>query len=118
MIKRPLDSRFASAVLEGRKLTTLGVAIPPAAVVLRPWRFGKDDEPIHFTGSIFKRGVVGVSLYLRRMEAFGYLVGTDLHAADYAVDLMDEEGSILETFAITKEGFEWCRRKLNAVKDA
>lgn len=111
---KPADSEQRSG--KGLSVQRL-VRLDPSACVLRPWRI-KDEAPLNFTGAKFARGVVAVQLYLKRMDAFGYIIGRDLRTSDYMVDVLDDEGDILDTFAITKSGFEWCRRKLRAIIDA
>jgi hypothetical protein len=55
------------------------------------------------------RASLNVDMWLRRLDAFGFLLAK---CNDLALDVVDEDGSILETFGLTPAGFEYLRRNL------
>jgi hypothetical protein len=81
------------------------------AVALRPVRIDvKRDRFIYYEAMTFpKHPAAGCNMYLRRLEACGLASAS---FSSVAVDVLDADGSILETVQITKDGFEYLRRQL------
>jgi len=60
----------------------------------------------------------GCEIYLRRMRAFGYLAGEpDGDLGDFWIDALDATGDIVESWPITKAGFDWLRERLKFVQE-
>lgn len=49
-------------------------------------------------------------MYLRRLAAFGFI--EDESASPLAIDVLSENGDILDTVTISRAGFEYLRRSL------
>lgn len=81
------------------------------AVALRPVRVAvKTNAFIYYEGTTFpKHPSDGCDMYLRRLRALGYLADS---YSPVAVDILDDNGDILETVMLSKRGFEYLRRKL------
>jgi len=90
--------------------------LDPKAYALRPLRIRpKTDELILYTSTTFEPDPrAGIELLLRRMKVFGMLQGQPAKSPidDLAVDVLDSEGDILQTFNLTPHGFEYLRAKL------
>jgi hypothetical protein len=86
------------------------VDLHPDAFALRPVRFLPRENKIRFyTGVTFPGSEwVGCELQLRRCKAFGYLV----EDSDVMIDVLNENGDIIQEFPISKKGFEYLREKL------
>lgn len=80
------------------------------AFALRPIRVDvKNDRFIYYEGTTFPKGPQsGCSLIIRRMVAFGFIVKD----SDFILDVLDEEGDIIQDFNISRRGFEYLRSKL------
>jgi hypothetical protein len=81
MIKRPLNSQFNDAVLEGRKFTTIRE---------KPWPIGKPIMLYNWSGAAYRSKQVDVVA----VEVLGYwpitIVKTDVGAMRYAYGLETE----------------------------
>lgn len=87
----------------------------PAAFALRPVRFIGKDTIVNYTATTFPQDPYGgCEITMRRCEAFGYL--KDPHP-DLLIDVLGEDGSIIQGFGISKKGFEYLRRALRFVRD-
>jgi hypothetical protein len=53
----------------------------------------------------YKSGHRGCSLYLHRWSMLGYIVD-NLSKTDHILDVLDENQDIVETYALTKYGFD------------
>ena len=93
-------------------------ALPAEAFALRPMRIGRDDVPVHFTASSFKRGLSDLQLFVRRMECFGMIEAQpESMIGERFVDVLAENGDILLTLAVNRKGFEYMRAKLQARRE-
>lgn len=87
------------------------------AVALRLFRVDeKRNEFVNYEAVEFKSGATGCDMYLRRLKAFGQLLGEDVFS-EFAVDVLDAQDSILNTFGVTKHGFAYLRRQLKVRRD-
>jgi hypothetical protein len=50
----------------------------------------------------------GCLLYLRRCQAFGYLVDD----SPFVVDVLDANDDIIQDYSLTREGFNWLKRAI------
>ena len=84
------------------------------AAGIRPCRIMKNDELRLYTTLVFKEKVVGVERTLRILNSFGWLVGTPKSPleSDFWLDIMDKNGDHIQEWQITKDGFEYLRKKL------
>jgi len=84
--------------------------VDPRAFALRPVRVDiKNDRFINYEGTTFpKNPQSGCSLMVRRLAAFGYIVKD----SDFVLDVLDEDGDIVQDFSISRQGFEYLRSKL------
>lgn len=80
------------------------------AVALRPVRIVGGVLRV-YEGTTFPRGpFVGCETAIRRLSATGGLA--DGEDCRYAVlDVLDEEGDVIQDFALTKSGFNYLRRQ-------
>lgn len=67
-------------------------------------------DPVTFPANPF----VGCRLYLRRCEAFGYIVDD----SPFIVDVLDGNDDIVQEYFLTRDGFNWLRRALNTRVEA
>jgi hypothetical protein len=83
------------------------------AAALRPIRVDeKRNEFINYEATTFPTGpAAGCDMYLRRLAAFGFLLPKNAKN-DLAVDILDVDGDIIDTFPISREGFLYLRRTL------
>lgn len=81
-----------------------------SAHALRPVRMReKQNDFVYYTGTTFPDGPwQGCELYLRRCCAFGYLKDE----GTLTIDVLNENGDIVQEFPITRKGFEYLRRVL------
>lgn len=93
----------------------IAASVPKTAHALRPMRIDRDENPIHYTGTTFpKNPYAGCEITIRRMECFGHLMPREPGPlkGNLFVDILDADGDILDTLAVTREGFEYMRRVL------
>jgi len=93
----------------------IAASVPLHAHALRPMLIDGHERPLHYTGTTFPANpYAGCELTIRRMECFGYLLPTAPGSLEgsYFVDVLDSQGDILETLAVTRQGFEYLRRVL------
>lgn len=85
-------------------------AVDPRAFALRPVRVDvKNNRFINYEGTTFpKDPQSGCCVIIRRMAAFGYI----MKDSNLILDVLDEEGNIIQDFSISVDGFEYLRRKL------
>jgi hypothetical protein len=85
-------------------------AVDPKAFALRPVRVDvKNDRFIDYEATTFpKNPQSGCSLIVRRLSACGFIVQDSY----LMLDVLDEEGDIIQDFCISREGFEYLRRQL------
>ncbi len=98
----------------------IAASVPKAAHALRPMRIGRDEVAIHYTATSFVDPYRGCEITLRRMESCGLLEPrTDgpLRGSRF-VDVLDEDGDILDTIGVTRHGFEYLRSKLRFRREA
>jgi len=88
----------------------IALPVDPKAFALRAVRVDiKNNRFINYEGTTFpKNPQSGWSLMVRRMAAFGFIV----KESDFVLDVLDEEGDIIQDFSISREGFEYLRSKL------
>lgn len=81
------------------------------AVALRPVRMNRKRNTFtYYEGTTFPRDPFGgCSLYLRRCDAFGYLVRDE---GDLLIDVLNADGDIVQDFPVSRKGFEYLRRSL------
>lgn len=86
------------------------VSVDSKAFALRPVRVDvKNDRFINYEGTTFpKNPQGGCCLMVRRLSAFGLIV----NYSDFVLDVLDEEGDIIQDFSISKRGFDYLRAKL------
>ena len=92
------------------------VALVPNAYALRLCRTLESKnafrlyDPVTFPND--PRG--GCLLYLRRCQAFGYLVeDSPVEDSPFMVDVLDENDDIVQDYSLTREGFNWLKRALD-----
>lgn len=84
------------------------VQLHPDAVALRPVRVMGEEMRL-YTATTFPDGPWrGCELTLRRCMAFGYLV----EESDLIIDVLDENGDIIQDYSVSRDGFEYLRRVL------
>ena len=96
---------------------TVDAALHANAFALRPVRMVK-DVAIHYSATTFPQSPrSGCERLLRILDSTGHLMGypgSDLD--DLWVDVLDDQGDILQEWPIDRGGFEYLRRKLRFVK--
>ena len=87
------------------------------AIALQPIRMDeKRNRFIHYTPITWEtRPAANLDMYLRRLKACGHIV--EGKESPLAVDLLDEQGNILDTILINRKGFEYLRRKLKFCRE-
>ncbi len=71
------------------------------------------NEFINYEAMTFPKGpAAGCDMYLRRLAAFGFLLSKDDISSNLAVDILDGEGDIIDTFPISSGGFLYLRGRL------
>lgn len=83
--------------------------VPETAYAIKPHRVlneydVREYESVTFPGDP-KRGV---TLYMKRLAAFGYL----LDDGPLFIDILDDNDDILDTYHVSRDGFEYLRSKL------
>jgi hypothetical protein len=88
-----------------------GVALIPQAFALRPVRVDvANDCFIYYDAITFPGGPwSGCEIYLRRCKACGYLKDD---GSNLIIDVLDCDGSIIQDYPITRDGFNYLRRQL------
>lgn len=90
----------------------LDVGLRSDAVALRPMRVFRTKTKLKtriYTAVTFPDGPwIGCELTLQRCMAFGYLV----EDSDIVVDVLDENGDIIQDYSVSREGFKYLRRVL------
>lgn len=90
----------------------LDVGLHPDAVALRPMRVFRTQATVKtrlYTAVTFPDGAwSGCELTLRRCMAFGYLVESN----DIVIDVLNENGDIIQDYSVSREGFKYLRRVL------
>lgn len=85
--------------------------LPENAHALRAIRLVvKNNDIRNYTAVTFENPYQGCELWLRRCNAFGYLNVVD--DAMTNIDVLDKKGDILETYPISRKGFNYLRRSL------
>lgn len=89
-------------------------SLPKTAHALRPMRIDRHENPIHYEATTFPRGPYsGCELLVRRMECFGMLTKRDGSLqGSWFLDVLDEEGDILDTLEVSGNGVKYMRRTL------
>lgn len=89
----------------------MNIELDKTAYAIRPVRVDrKNDTFIYYEGTTFPKGAYeGCELALRRCHSFGYLKDD---GSDLIVDVLDQDGDIVQDFPITRKGFEYLRRQL------
>lgn len=85
----------------------------PNAYAMRVVR-ARESGFVVYTGVTFPAGpFTGVNLYLRRCEAFGYLVEESKgKTIGFTIDILDKDGDIIQDYPLSFKGFEYLRRTL------
>ena len=89
-------------------------SLPKAAHALRPMRIDRDENPVHYEATTFPSGSYkGCELQIRRMECFGMLTKRDGPLqGSWFLDVLDEQGDILDTLEVDSRGVKYMRRTL------
>lgn len=83
--------------------------LPETAHALRPIRIlEKQNEIRNYEATTFKNPLRGCRLYMNRCKQMGWLKD----GGNLAIDVLDADGDILDTFPITRRGFNYLRGKL------
>ncbi len=93
----------------------IAASVPKTAHALRPMRIDRDENPVHYTATTFPQNPYsGCEITIRRMESFGFVLPQEPGnlRGNLFVDLLDSEGDIIDTLAVTRDGFEYLRRAL------
>lgn len=85
------------------------LALHPAAHALRPVRIVGDAFRFYEATTFPRIPWAGCELYLRRCRAFGYLRED---GSRIMVDVLDENGDIVQDFPLTHGGLKYLRRCL------
>lgn len=99
----------------------IAASVPKTAHALRPMRIDRNENPIHYTGTTFPQNPhAGCELTIRRMECFGYVLPPEPGnlKGHLFVDILNSDGDILDTLAVTRDGFEYMRRTLRFVRES
>lgn len=102
----------ASNALLGR---LRGIVAPPNAYGFRIARI-KGDELIYYEPITFKNPFDGCKLYLHRWSMIGYIVD-NVHETDFLLDVLDKEQDIIDTFGLTKHGFDKIKYQLRPKRE-
>lgn len=90
-------------------MSRLPVPLAPSAAGLRPVRLRGEKDLTLYTPTFFTKRWAGTELTLARMNCFGMF---DNPHPDLMLDVLDENGDIVQDFAINRKGFEYLRRIL------
>jgi hypothetical protein len=82
----------------------------PKAHAIQPVRMDERANAfIYYEATTFPKGPWrGCEWTLRQLRAFGFLKDD---GSNLVLDILDEEGDILQDFPITRKGFEYLRRR-------
>lgn len=97
---------------QGAALEIIEMQISRSSFALRPmrWTTGKDELVLYTAITFPENPTVGCELYLRRAAVCG---GVQERVPDaHGLDVLDKQGDILHTFALSREAFEYLRKKL------
>lgn len=96
---------------------TINELLPPTAHALRPVRV-VGDEAVHYTGTTFPDCPrAGCERMLRMADVTGGLGRAGEKLADLWVDVLDENGDILQEWPVDRKCFEYLRGKLRFVRE-
>lgn len=89
-------------------------SLSKTARALRPMRIDRQENPIHYEATTFPNDpYAGCELLVRRMECFGMLTKRDgALQGSWFLDVLDEEGDILDTLEVVGNGVKYMRRTL------
>jgi hypothetical protein len=89
----------------------MGITLNSEAFALRPTRINeKKNELIYYDAITFPNGpYAGCDVYLRRVALFGL---SESRLCDVGLDVLNENGDIVQELYVTKKGFEYLRRCL------
>ena len=92
----------------GRRYFHDQIELDPRAVALRPVR-ALEDGFRYYEATTFKHDPWGwCHTYLRRLAIFGFLADD---GSGIVLDVLDENGDIIQDFPLTREGLNWLRRE-------
>ena len=89
--------------------------LPKTAHALRPMRIDRNEVAIHYEATTFPGGAYsGCELQIRRMECFSMLTKRDDGPlqGSWFLDVLDEQGDILDTLEVNAKGVKYMRRTL------
>ena len=87
---------------------TWKVNLDPRAVALRPVRALKNGFRYYEATTFPQNPWRGCEMYLRRCKAFGFLKDD---GSGIVLDVLDENGDIIQDFPLTREGLRYLRRQ-------
>lgn len=89
-------------------------AIPQEAFALRPVRMLEKENTIReYSATTFPKDPrAGCEIWLRRCRALGFLKRDE---GETCIDILNEQGDILDTVPINRRGFNYLRGKLKFV---
>lgn len=92
----------------------IAAGLPKTAHALRPMRIDRNENPVHYEGTTFPKDPrAGCELQIRRMEAFGMLTKpTGQLRGSWFLDVLDEQGDIIDTLEVNSAGVKYMRRTL------
>jgi hypothetical protein len=92
----------------------IAASLPPNAHALRPMRIDRNENPVHYPATTFPgRAFAGCELQIRRMECFSMLTKRDGPLqGSWFLDVLDEQGDILDTLEVNSKGVKYLRRTL------
>jgi hypothetical protein len=98
-----------AALTEIQAASGLDVNLSLDAFALQPVRMDEERNTfLYYEATTFpKNPYTGCEMYLRRCMAFGYLKD-DGHGL--TIDVLNEDGDIIQDYPITRDGFEYLRR--------
>jgi hypothetical protein len=85
------------------------LSLVPEAYALRLCRTLKDRFRLYDPVTFPADPCAGCRTYLRRCQALGYMAPD----SPFVVDVLDENGDIVQDYRLTREGFNWLKRVLN-----
>lgn len=95
-------------------------SLPRAARALRPMRIDRNEDPVHYEATTFRDDpYAGCALQIRRMEAFGMLIRREVGPlqGSWFLDVLDEQGDILDTLEVNARGVQYMRRTLYMLRE-
>lgn len=86
--------------------------LPPETVGLQPVRIDKRRNCfVNYEAVLFRRGWNGAEHTLRQFAAVGWLAADPEEYTGFALDALCDNGDILHTIPVTREGFRAIVRK-------